>query len=61
MNLAIVWVMLVQTGSGALVPTIEFKTEKACLVASLQIMAEGNKHTILGRKAQQPICLKIEK
>jgi hypothetical protein len=56
----IVWVMVVYTHAGNWVPTIEFKDQQKCTVASLKIQSEINANPKWGRMLAAK-CIRIEK
>ncbi len=56
-----VWVLVVVTSTGSVIPTLEFKTEQKCLVATTVIAAKAKEKLFLGKQLPPPICLKIEK
>lgn len=57
-----IWVMIVATASGSWIPTLEFKTEKACIAAKDVIVEKlSEKRTPLSPKMKEPMCIKIEK
>lgn len=60
MNTAIVFVMLVYTHGANWIPTLEFKTEAACVKAASDIKRAVDPTYTIG-SMRQPMCVRIEK
>ena len=56
-----VWVLVIVTSTGSIIPTLEFKTEQKCIAAANAMADKARDKAWLGKKIPDPICMKIEK